>query len=209
MHSSPTLSYPTTGRRWLQLLGRAALRIAGWTITGELPRLPKFVIVVAPHTTNWDFAVGLAAKWALALDVHWFGKDTLFRGPLAPLLRSLGGRPVRRDTPEGVVSEVAATVRAEPQFLLALAPEGTRKQVSHWRTGFYHIAEAADIPIVPVWFDWARKEVGIGTPIRASGNLAADVAVLQSLYRPEMAKNQGGFWISASREHDGLARHSR
>ena len=192
------LGYPTQQRPWLRALGRAALRVAGWTIVGELPHLPKFVIVVAPHTSNWDFAVGLAAKFALALDITWFGKDTLFRGLAGALLRKLGGRPVRRDTPEGVVAEMAAIVRAEPQFLLALAPEGTRKRVSSWRSGFYHIAETAGIPIVPVWFDWSRHEIGIGAPLRASGQLASDMAALQALYRPEMAKYREGFWSAST-----------
>ena len=103
---------------------------------------------------------------------------------------------MRRDAPEGIVAAMAATIRSEPKFLLALAPEGTRKPVIQWRTGFYHIAEAADIPIVPVWFDWSRREVGIGTPMRASGDLAGDLAALQSLFRPEMARNPDGFWTS-------------
>ena len=192
--------YPTTGRRWLQAVARATLRAFGWKVTGTLPHLPKFVIIVAPHTSNWDFAVGLAAKWSLALDLQWFGKDTLFRAPAGAILRALGGRPVRRAGPEGVVSEMAAMVRAEPQFLLALAPEGTRKQVSHWRSGFYRIAEAADVPMVPVWLDWTRREVGIGRPVLASGDLAADIAALQALYRPDMAKNTSGFWAAVPRK---------
>jgi 1-acyl-sn-glycerol-3-phosphate acyltransferase len=203
MPSTSHAGYPTTDSPWLQAIGRAALRVSGWTIVGELPRLPKFVIIVAPHTSNWDFLVGLAAKFALALDIHWFGKDTLFRGPAGLMFRRLGGRPVRRETPEGVVAEMAAIVNAEPKFLLALAPEGTRTQVSHWRTGFYHIAEATGLPIVPVWFDWSRKVIGIGEPVHASGNLDADVALLQSLYRPEMAKHRGGFWST------GLPRDTR
>lgn len=170
------------------------MRVTGWKFAGELPQIPKFVIIVAPHTSNWDFLVGLAAKFALGLDVQWFGKESLFRGPMGAIMRRFGGRPVRRDTPEGVVAAMAETIRSEPQFLLALAPEGTRSAVIQWRTGFYHIAEAADIPIVPVWFDYSRKEVGIGRPVRATGHLDADVAALKALYRPEMAKHPSGFW---------------
>jgi 1-acyl-sn-glycerol-3-phosphate acyltransferase len=202
-----TSGYPTTNRPWLRVLGRFAMRVTGWTFAGELPQIPRFVIVVAPHTSNWDFLVGLAAKFALGLDVHWFGKETLFRGPMGALMRRFGGRPVRRDTPEGVVAEMAATIRSEPQFLLALAPEGTRKAVTQWRTGFYHIAEAADIPIVPVWFDYSRREIGIGAPVRASGSLVADVAAIRSLYRPEMAKHPRGF--SPSGERNGQRGESR
>lgn len=186
--------YPTTKTPWLGAIGRFAMRAAGWKFVGELPPIPKFVIVVAPHTSNWDFPVGLFSKLALDLDAHWFGKDSLFRGPLGVFMRAIGGRPVRRDAPEGMVDAMAATIRSEPHFVLVITPEGTRKAVVQWRTGFYHIAEAADIPIVPVWFDWSRHEVGLGAPMRASGDLTADLADLQSLFRPEMAKNPHGFW---------------
>ncbi|MEO8336169.1 MAG: 1-acyl-sn-glycerol-3-phosphate acyltransferase [bacterium] len=178
----------------LRAIGRFAMRVAGWKFVGDLPPIPKFVIVVAPHTSNWDFFIGLSAKLALDLDAHWFGKDTLFRGVTGTFMRAIGGRPVRRDAPEGMVNAMAATIRAEPKFVLVITPEGTRKAVSHWRTGFYHIAEAADIPIVPVWFDWSRQEVGIGAPLCATGHLAADVTALQSLFRPEMSRNPRGFW---------------
>ena len=101
---------------------------------------------------------------------------------------------VHRDTPEGVVAEMAAIVRAERQCILALAPEGTRKKVDHWRSGFYRIAQAAGVPVVAVWFDWSRREIGINAPMRMTGDLHADVAALQALYRPDMARNPAGFW---------------
>jgi 1-acyl-sn-glycerol-3-phosphate acyltransferase len=188
------LGYPRAHRPLFPALGRAALWLSGWTIRGGLPELPKFVIIVAPHTSNWDFPVGVAALFALDLDAHWFGKDSLFHGPMGKILRMFGGRPVRRESPEGVVAEMAAAVRAEPHFILALAPEGTRKKVAHWRTGFYRIAEAAGVPVVPVWFDWSRHEIGFHPPICMSGNLESDVAALQALYRPEMARKPIGFW---------------
>ncbi len=172
------------------------MRASGWTFAGVLPPIPKFVLIIAPHTSNWDFLVGLAAKLALGLDVHWFGKETLFRGPMGAFMRAIGGRPVRRDAREGMVNAMAATIRDEPQFLLAIAPEGTRKAVAQWRTGFYRIAEAADIPIVPVSFDWSRKKIGIGAPLRASGDLVRDVAALQSLFQPGMARHPRGFWTA-------------
>ena len=189
-----TLSYPRAGRRGFPAFGRAMMRLTGWTFRGALPALPKFVIIVAPHTSNWDFPVGVFALFALDHESRWFGKASLFRPPMGFLLRMIHGRPVSRDTPEGMVAEMAAAVRAEPQFVLALAPEGTRKSVDHWRTGFYRIAEAADIPIVAVSFDWSRKEIGINPPVHPSGNLATDVAALQAHYRPDMARHPEGFW---------------
>jgi 1-acyl-sn-glycerol-3-phosphate acyltransferase len=194
MVEAASIDAPRRHRPLLQRFGRAGLRLARWRIAGEVPRLPRFVAIVAPHTSNWDFPVGVLVMFALDLRVHWFGKDSLFRTPLAPLFRRLGGRPVNRATPEGVVEEMTAIVRGEPHFILALAPEGTRKRVARWRTGFYHIAEQADMPIVPVSLDWSRRVVTIGAPVRPTGDLHADLAMLQRLYRREMARNQDAFW---------------
>jgi 1-acyl-sn-glycerol-3-phosphate acyltransferase len=191
---SSSLTPPRRNSPLLQRVGTLALRAFGWRIVGEVPAIPKFVGIAAPHTSNWDFFVGLGAIYALDLEVRWLGKDSIFRGPLGPLLRRLGGRPVRRDTPEGVVAEVAAAIRAEPRFILGLAPEGTRSRVTHWRTGFYRIAEAAGVPIVPVWFDWKRREIGLGAPLLPTGDLEADVAALQSVYRRDMSRRPELFW---------------
>jgi 1-acyl-sn-glycerol-3-phosphate acyltransferase len=97
-----------------------------------------------------------------------------------------------------VVAEVAAAVRAQSQFILALAPEGTRRRVNQWRTGFYHIAESAAVPVVPVWLDWSRREIGIARPVRTAGNMAGEVTALQAYYRPEMARHPERFWGVAS-----------
>ncbi|MEP6618318.1 MAG: 1-acyl-sn-glycerol-3-phosphate acyltransferase [bacterium] len=191
-----TLGAPRRGRPWLQAIGRSVLGAWQWRIVGALPELPKFVIIVAPHTSNWDFPVGVFAMFALDVRIHWFGKESLFRSPLGWIFRRLDGRPVRRDAPEGVVTEMADIVRGEPQFLLALAPEGTRKPVAQWRSGFYHIAHAAEVPIVPVWFDWSRHEIGIGAPMCTSGNVATDLTILQSFYRPEMGRDPRGYVVA-------------
>jgi 1-acyl-sn-glycerol-3-phosphate acyltransferase len=131
--------------------------------------------------------------FALGLHIQWFGKHTLFRGPLGWLLRTLGGLPVRRDTAKGVVSEIADTIRAQRRFILALAPEGTRRRVSEWRTGFYHIAEKAGVPIVPVALDWGKREIAIGDPVRTAGDPAREIARLRSRYHIEMALHPEGF----------------
>src|SRR4051812_46931527 len=110
MPTSPALGYPRAHRPLLPALGRLALKLSRWTIVGALPELPKYIIVVAPHTSNWDFPVGVAALFALDLEAHWFGKDTLFREPMGTMLRMLGGRPIHRETPEGVVAEMAAMI---------------------------------------------------------------------------------------------------
>ena len=168
-------------------LGRFVLRLAGWRIAGDVPAEPKFVAIVAPHTSNWDFFIGVAAMFALDLRVRWLGKHTLFWWPLGWLLRALGGWPVRRDSPRGVVTEVADAIRAQPRFILGLAPEGTRRRVDEWRTGFYRIAERAGVPIVPVALDWGHREIAIGEPEFPTGDATRDIERLRARYRADMA----------------------
>ena len=179
---------PMRGSRLSRALGRAALRLAGWRIEGVVPRLPRFVVIVAPHTSNWDFLVGVAAMFALGLRVHFLGKHTLFRGPLGPVMRWLGGEPVDRAAPDGVVEGVVARIAASRRYLLALSPEGTRRRIARWRTGFHRIASAAGIPIVPVWLDWSRRVVGIGEPMMPTADRDADIVALRAHYRSEMGR---------------------
>jgi 1-acyl-sn-glycerol-3-phosphate acyltransferase len=156
---------------------------------GALPLLPRYILIVAPHTSNWDFFVGLAAKFALGLRARWLGKHSLFRGPIGWLLRALGGIPVDRSRPDGVIEGVLAEMQDAPSFVLALAPEGTRKYIDHWKTGFYRIAVAARVPVVPVSFDWSTRIVGLTEPpFTVTGHASADIAHLRSLYRKEMAR---------------------
>lgn len=190
---SHVLDAPRRGRPLLQRLGRAGLGLGGWRVVGDVPPLPKFVAIVAPHTSNWDFVVGIGVMFALDLDVRWFGKDSLFRRPFGALFRALGGLPVCRDAHAGVVESMASRIAAEQQCIVALAPEGTRRPVARWRTGFYRIAELAAVPIVPVAFDWERREVTFGAPLRPTGDMAGDVAALHAWYRPAMARDPRGF----------------
>jgi 1-acyl-sn-glycerol-3-phosphate acyltransferase len=156
--------------------------LLGFRIEGTIPNLPKFVLIVAPHTTAWDFPVGMAAKLALALDAMWFGKDTLFRFPFGAILRAVGGMPVDRSASNDVVQQVAAEFANRKRLVLALAPEGTRKRVERWRTGFYHIAHAASVPIVPVAFDWQARAVRILAPFVTTGAVDVDIAALRQLF---------------------------
>jgi 1-acyl-sn-glycerol-3-phosphate acyltransferase len=143
-------------------LGLWLLTRAGWRFEGAFPDLPKFVVIVAPHTSNWDFPLGLAAKWALGLHAHWWGKDSLFAPPLGWFMRANGGIPVDRKNSSQVVPATIAAARSSAQFVLALAPEGTRKAVREWRSGFWHVAKGADIPICCVAFDFPRRVIRLG-----------------------------------------------
>ena len=163
-------------------LGRGVLRLLGWKLSGTPPDLAKLVIIVAPHSSNWDFVIGIATVFALRLDIHFVGKRELFRGPLGPLMRWLGGLPVDRKQPEGFVDQIVALFAGRSQLLLAMAPEGTRKPVDRWKTGFYRIALAAGVPIVAAFIDHGSKRVGFGPVMVPTGDSSGDVAELQAFY---------------------------
>lgn len=162
--------------------GRLLLGLLGWRLIGAPPDLPRFILIVAPHTSNWDFVVGIAARLALDLDAHWLGKHTLFRGPWAGLLYWLRGIPVNRSAPQGMIGQLAGRVRASRQFVLALAPEGTRGKVTRWKSGFYFIAMQAEVPVVPVALDYAQRTIAFGQPFSPTGHLEQDLAALQAFY---------------------------
>lgn len=163
-------------------LAAGLLRLGGWRVVGDIPTIPKAVIIAAPHTSNWDFIVLVLAKLALGVKVCFIGKHTLFKGPLGWWLRSMGGMPVDRSRPGALVDEVVATFAREEAMHFALAPEGTRKWTPGWKTGFWRIATGAGVPIVPVMMDAGRYEVRIGAAIVPTGNITRDFAALQEAY---------------------------
>jgi 1-acyl-sn-glycerol-3-phosphate acyltransferase len=158
------------------------LAAAGWRIEGELPDRPKLVIIAAPHTSNWDTVLGIAAVFALGLRVRFLGKHTLFYPPLGWLMRWLGGTPVVREAPQGAVAQAVAMIEAEPAVVLGLAPAGTRTPGTPWRSGFYHIAHAARAPILPVAFDGERRAIRLFAPFETSGDYEQDLPRLMALY---------------------------
>ncbi|MDR3684340.1 MAG: 1-acyl-sn-glycerol-3-phosphate acyltransferase [Geothrix sp.] len=172
-------------RGWLwRTLGRTYLRLAGWRIEGTFPQDPKLVTIVAPHTSNWDFPLGVAVVFALELRVSWLGKHSLFATPLKRFFLWLGGIPVDRRASHGVVGACVKAFEAAPALLLALAPEGTRKGVSQWKSGFHAIATGAGVPIFPVAFDYREHVVRLLPLFRPSGNLEQDLPPIQALFRP-------------------------
>ncbi len=170
-------------RSWFwRALGHAYLRMGGWRIEGAFPAVPKCIVIVAPHTSNWDFTLGVAVVFAVGLRVSWLGKHTLFKAPFKGFLRRLGGIPVNRAVSHGVVGECVRAFEAAPTLMLALAPEGTRKGVSRWKTGFYLIAAKAGVPILPVGFDYREHVVRLMPMFHPSGNLEQDLPLIQALY---------------------------
>jgi len=158
---------PATGNRVLRMVGRALLRATGWRFAGQMPNTRKFIVIVAPHTSNWDFPVGLAAKWALMLECRFWGKDSLFRGPMGWFMRANGGIPVDRANRHAVVETTIEAFAAASRMVLVLSPEGTRKKVDRWRTGFWHVAKGAGVPICCVAFDFPSKTIRLGPTVTA------------------------------------------
>ena len=173
---------PRRGNAFSRVASRALFAAARWRIEGDLPRRPKLVAIVAPHTSNWDFIVGVAAVFAIGVRVRFLAKHTLFNPWLGWLMRWLGGTPVVRETPQGAVAEAVRVIQSEPAVLLAIAPEGTRTRGGPWRSGFYRIAHTAQVPIVPVVLDGGRRAVRLLEPLEPSGDYEADLAWLQALY---------------------------
>jgi 1-acyl-sn-glycerol-3-phosphate acyltransferase len=173
---------PRRGTWVTRALGRGVLAMLGWRVTGAFPNEPKLVMIGAPHTSNWDFVVALAAAFSLRLGFTWVGKHLLFRPPFRWFFRWLGGIPVDRRASHGFVQQMVAEFDRRPQFLLAIAPEGTRKAVERWRTGFYHIAQGARVPILIVTIDNARRAIHVGPAVTLSGDITADMDRILARY---------------------------
>jgi len=158
--------------------------MGGWTRVGEVPEIDKAVFIAAPHTTNWDGFWLLVYKVAIAVDVRFLAKDTLFWWPLGSVLRKLGAMPIDRSNAAMVVPQLVTAFRKESRLLLALAPEGTRKWMPYWKTGFYRIAEAADVPIVLAFIDYEKKQMGIGKMLPRDLSIDEVLYEVREFYAP-------------------------
>ena len=174
---------PRWGNRFTRAIGRFLLWLIGWRVSGEIPNVAKLVVIGAPHTSNWDGLL-MALLWlALGIDFKWMGKHTLFRPPFGGLLKWLGGIPINRTANHGVVAATIAEFQQRDQLVLVLAPEGTRQQVSRWKTGFYHIAAGAAVPILPGVVYNDQRLVEFMPVIYPTGNLESDMSRILAAYR--------------------------
>lgn len=165
---------PLRGNGLMRAVGHAVLRLMGWRVEGEVPNLPKFVIAVAPHTSNWDFVVGAGAMFALDLRLAFLGKHTLFRAPFGTLFRWMGGIPVDRTSAHGVVTQSIEGFLAADRRILAIAPEGTRRQVRQFKSGFLQIARGAGVPVLLASLDYGAKCVRLGPAFEPGEDVEAD-----------------------------------
>jgi len=164
------------------------LKILGWRVRAEEIRHKKFIIIGAPHTSNWDFPLSLLALSALGMNFSWIGKHTLFKPPFNSFFRYLGGIPVDRNVRLSFIEDMARLVNQTDDMKLAIAPEGTRSKKNHWKTGFYYIALAAKVPIVLAYIDYSKRELGIGPTLIPTGNLEMDFDIIFNFYQGKTGK---------------------
>jgi 1-acyl-sn-glycerol-3-phosphate acyltransferase len=177
-----------TSSRLARLVGALYLRILGWRVEGALAGAGKAVVIAAPHTSNWDMPLMLAVAYVLGIEPAWLGKRELFRWPFVYLMSWLGGIPVTRSGRHNMVQQVAARFEAASSLYVVIPPSATRSRAPRWKSGFYHIARAADVPIVCAFLDYRRKLAGIGPSIAPSGDVRADMEQIRRFYAPIQGK---------------------
>jgi 1-acyl-sn-glycerol-3-phosphate acyltransferase len=164
-----------------KVLARFFLWLSRLTFVGEPPK-ESCVLVAGPHTSNWDFLFMLSYAWVTDVPLRWLGKEELFKGPMGPIMRATGGIAVDRDHPGGLVEQMAERFRDGPRMGLVITPEGTRGKRDYWKSGFYRIARAADVPIVLGYIDWPNRTGGFGPTFKLTGDVRADMERIRDLY---------------------------
>jgi 1-acyl-sn-glycerol-3-phosphate acyltransferase len=186
--SLPALAPQRGYRRWIRAVGRAWLKVAGWRVEGEFPNVARCVVAVAPHSSNWDFVHGVAVVFATGLRVSFVAKHTLFKGPLGRFIRWVGGLPVDRSQPHGFAEGVVQAFGRAEELWFAITPEGTRTQVARFKTGFYRVAQAAEVPIFPVAFHYGRRRLVLLPLVTPNLSVEQGVAEMERLFEQHGAR---------------------
>jgi 1-acyl-sn-glycerol-3-phosphate acyltransferase len=170
------------------LLGLSFLKLTGWEAVGNLPEIPKFVMILAPHTSNWDLLFILAIFYALGIKFNWFGKKEIFRWPVGGFFNWLGGVPIDRGSRQNSVQQTVEIIQSREQIIIGISPEGTRSHAKYWKTGFYHIAHQAQVPIVFAFLDYGKKIGGLGPIMNPTGDIEEDMKTIRRFYNGITAK---------------------
>jgi len=181
---------PPEANNFVKTLAQWFIALVGWKAEGDLHLLPnKFVAIMAPHTSNWDLLFALGTLSALGIKFNWFGKKEAFSWPIGGLFKLLGGIPIERSTHLNTVEQTAALIRSRERVIIGIAPEGTRSNSKYWKSGFYHIAHQAAVPIAFGFLDYRRKAGGIGPLMETTGNIEEDLQVIRDYYKDITAKH--------------------
>ncbi len=171
-----------------KLLASFILWLQGWKVVGEIPQIKKYVIIAAPHTSNWDFVIGRSFGYMLGIEAKYLGKSQLFKPPFGWFFRLTGGIPVDRTKHNSLVTFTIDLFNQSKELVVGITPEGTRTRVEKWKQGFYHIAEGANVPILLSFMDYKRKEAGVGKIIYPSGDIEKDMSIIEEFYKGVSAK---------------------
>jgi len=166
----------------MAFLSKLILKMLGWQVINDLPQTNKYVLIAAPHTSNWDFPLGLLAKFSLKLKLNFLGKGSLFKAPFGWFFRALGGIPVYRKQKLNMVDQMVQQFNQRDHMILAMSPEGTRSYLEHWKSGFYHIAHKAGVPIAMGTLDFGNKVVKLGHAFMPSGNIHEDMKIIRDFF---------------------------
>jgi 1-acyl-sn-glycerol-3-phosphate acyltransferase len=158
------------------------LRLRGWRLAGAAPPLRKYVVVLAPHTCNWDFPLAMLAASGYGIRLSWLGKHTIFRWPVARFLRGIGGIPVHRERHDGLVEQIAEAFAAADSLVIGMTPEGTRTATPYWKSGFYHMARRAGVPLVLASLDRPTRRITLGPVVILTGDPAKDMEPIRAFY---------------------------
>jgi len=188
-------------KKWI---ARKILKLLGWKIDGRQPRHEHYVLIAAPHTSNWDLPLLLLFAAAFDIRITWLAKHNLFFPPMGWIMRALGGMPIVRHRNTNVVSSLIETFADIPELVLVVPTEGTRSRVEFWKSGFYHIAHGAGVPIVPSYLDYSRKVGGFGKALTTTGNMTEDMNYFREFYAPVQGKYPAQFGPIKLREEESL-----
>jgi len=181
---------PRLNSRFWPWLARSVLRLSGWKLLGQLPDVPRLIIIGAPHSSYWDGVWGLLMKIGLGIDVNIMIKREVLDGPLGVILRPIGMIPINRSAALNVVGQMVQRFGERERMWLGITPEGTRKKVVHWKSGFLRIAHDAGVPIQTVFIDYPSKTFTLGPLVQASGDHDADMAKIRALFTPYRGKHR-------------------
>lgn len=170
------------------------VKLLGWKILNGFPKeLDKYIIIAAPHTSNWDFPIAVLVKFAEGLPIKFIGKHTLFKPPFGFFFRALGGTPVDRTKSKNMVQSLIEVFNTQDKFIFALSPEGTRKKVSTWKTGFYHVAQGANVPVVMATLDFGKKQILLSKPYTLTNDIEKDFLYFHEFFKDVKGKNPDKF----------------
>ncbi len=189
----------------LKSFAEKLLKLFGWEIKITLPKEKKFVLIGAPHTSNWDFPLTLMTFWTINLKIHWVAKIQMFWGPFHYLFTALGGIPVDRKSSRGFIEQIVDRFNKTDEMVLTIAPEGTRSKTEYWKSGFYHIAQAANVPICMAYIDYKKRTIGFTEILYPSGDITADMEIIADFYKDiqgKQPKNQGPVRVREAIEKD-------